>query len=77
MEVHYLKILFVMLPLASCVTLLRLEAALSSGPRNRSRNESGLSSSTRLLCAHSLSLTTRFTNLTHTHQAKFQMFHPA
>ncbi len=64
----YLKIPLALLPLASCcVLLLRLGAILSSGPRKRSMKESGRSSSSsRLLCAHSLSLTTRLTSLTHT-----------
>lgn len=65
----YLKIPLALLPLASgCVLLMRLGAILSSGPRKRSMKESGRSSSSnRLLCAHSLSLTTRLTSLTHTH----------
>lgn len=65
MRQSYLKI-----PLASlasdCVLLLRLGTILSSGPRKRSMKESGRSSSSsRLLWAHSLSLTTRFTSLIH------------
>lgn len=57
-------------PLASAwLLLLRLGASFSSGPRKRSMKESGRSSfSSRLLCAHSLSLTTRFTSLRHTHK---------
>lgn len=52
-------------PLASgWLLLLRLGGARTSGPRNLSRKESGLSSSsTRLLCAQSLRVTTRVTNL--------------
>lgn len=46
------------------VVLIRLGAIWSSGPLKRSRNESGRSSSSwRLLCAQSRSVTTILTNL--------------
>ncbi|KAA8587141.1 hypothetical protein FQN60_000977 [Etheostoma spectabile] len=46
----YLKIPLALLPLASgCVLLMRLGAVLSSGPRKRSRKESGRSSSSSRL----------------------------
>lgn len=61
---HYFVFPLVFPLVSGWLLLLRLGGARTSGPRNLSRKESGLSSSSiRLLCAQSLRVTTRVTNL--------------